>query len=211
MDLNLAQYWEGIYEKKSFPQTSWFQTQATTSLNFIDSYRLNTDAKIIDIGGGDSTFVDQLLEKGFSQITVLDISKNSIEKAKERLGKEKADKVKWIVSDVTKFNPEEKYDLWHDRATFHFLSDDESVQKYCDIATRAVRPNTGHLLVATFSEKGPTQCSGLPVKRYSEEEMKMKFEENNKFKLLSAIYSDHITPFNTTQNFLFCSFQRLSD
>ena len=168
-----TQYWEGIYEKKSYPQTGWFQAKATTSMNFIESYQLKSDAKIIDIGGGDSTFVDQLLEKGFSDITILDISKNSIDKAKERLGKEKAEKVKWIVSDITMFNPEEIYDLWHDRAAFHFLNDKESVQKYYYIATRAIRPETGHLLIATFSEKGPTQCSGLPVTRYSEEELKL--------------------------------------
>lgn len=204
-----TQHWEDVYSKKSFPQTSWFQNQATVSLNFIEFYLRHPDSKIIDVGGGDSTFVDQLFEKGFHNTTVLDISKNSIEKAQLRLG-ERANQVKWIVSDITKFEPEEKYDFWHNRAAFHFLTDDESIQKYCDITTRAVKSN-GYLLVATFSEKGPTQCSGLPVTRYSEDELKKKFEHSKKFVLVKSVYSDHITPFNTSQNFIFCCFQRLAD
>lgn len=204
--MNKKEHWENIYATKQPDQVSWFQVYPKTSMVFIELFKLGKDAKIIDIGGGDSHFVDSLIEKGFTDVTVLDISSNAIERAKKRLG-EKANFVNWIVSDVTDFVPQKKYDFWHDRAAFHFLLSDELANKYVEIAKAGIADN-GFLVLGTFSESGPLKCSGLEIHQYSEESMSHKFE--NGFKRIKCIKEDHLTPFNTTQNFLFCSFQRES-
>ena len=173
-----------------------------TSLEFIHSFGLSKQAKIIDIGGGDSKFVDFLIEAGFQNISVLDISSAAIEKAKKRLGN-KAHKVNWIVSDITAFEPSETYDVWHDRATFHFLTTKPEIEKYLETARKSV---TGYLIIGTFSENGPIKCSGLDIKQYSENRLTAHF--NNGFEKLHCVIEDHITPFETTQNFLFCSFKK---
>ncbi len=173
-------------------------------MEFTALFNLKKEAKIIDIGGGDSHFVDALLEKGFSDITVLDISANAIERAKIRLG-DKAKSVKWIVSDITQFVPQEKYDFWHDRAAFHFLTSEEQADNYVEIANRGIADN-GYLILGTFSESGPKKCSGLDIKQYSETSMSAKFEKY--FKRIKCVAEDHQTPFSTTQNFLFCSFKK---
>lgn len=160
-------------------------------------------AKIIDIGGGDSRLAEYLLAEGFVNITVLDISAKSLQKAKARLG-ENAKKINWIVSDITEFNPDFAFDVWHDRATFHFLTTNEQIAKYLNIARKFVN---GFLTIGTFSDNGPVNCSGLEIRQYSEEtmtrELKLGFEK------LRCQTEDHITPFNTKQNFLFCSFKRI--
>jgi len=202
--LNKKDHWEKIYETKQPTEVSWFQVYPKTSMEFVNLFELPKNAKIIDIGGGDSNFVDSLLENGFTNITVLDISANAIERAKKRLG-DKADSVTWIVSDVTDFNPSVQYDFWHDRAAFHFLTTEELADKYVDIAKKGIAKN-GYLILGTFSESGPLKCSGLEIKQYSEKEMSRKFE--NGFRRIKCIHEDHMTPFNTVQNFLFCSFQR---
>lgn len=195
-------HWETVYETKNPDQVSWTQEIPKISLDFIHSFGLTKDAKIIDIGGGDSKLVDYLLNEGFENMTVLDISAKALEKAKKRLG-EKAEKVNWIVSDITTFEPNTTFDVWHDRAAFHFLTTTEQIAKYIDTARRAVK---GYLIIGTFSENGPTKCSGLEIKQYSEQTLTNELK--NGFDKIRCITENHTTPFNTTQNFLFCSFKR---
>lgn len=163
---------------------------------------MNKDTKIIDIGGGDSKLVDYLLDEGFENITVLDISERALGKAKLRLG-DRANWVNWVVSDITEFEPDTTYDVWHDRAAFHFLTTPEQVSKYLDTARKCV---TGYMIIGTFSENGPTNCSGLEIKQYTEEALTNELK--NGFEKIRCITEDHTTPFNTPQNFLFCSFKR---
>ncbi len=202
MEANRKNHWETVYETKKPNEVSWTQVIPKTSLAFIRSFNVSKQAKIIDIGGGDSTLVDFLLEDGFENITVLDISAKAIEKAKARLGV-KAEKVNWIVSDITAFEPNATYEIWHDRASFHFLTSQVEIEKYKEIARKSV---SGYLIVGTFSENGPKKCSGLDIKQYNEAtlttEMIKGFEKRN------CITEDHTTPFDTKQHFIFCSFKR---
>ncbi len=195
-------HWDNVYKTKTSNQVSWSQAVPKISLDFIHSFAVDKSAKIIDIGGGDSNLVDFLLDEGFENITVLDISKNALEKTKKRLGK-KGKTIQWIVGDVTKFIPTTTYDVWHDRATFHFLTSPEDVETYLNIDRRAV---VGYLTIGTFSETGPDKCSGLAIKKYSEE--KLLAELQNGFNKIRCITENHITPFDTVQQFLFCSFKR---
>lgn len=202
MEFIRKKHWETVYETKNPDQVSWTQEVPKTSLEFINSFGLDKKAKIIDIGGGDSKLVDFLIEAGFENISVLDISAAAIEKAKKRLGNQ-AEKVHWIVSDITEFKPNETYDIWHDRATFHFLTTKEEIEQYMETARNSV---SGYLTLGTFSENGPKKCSGLDIKQYSEETLTTVLL--NGFEKLRCITEDHTTPFETTQNFLFCSFKR---
>ena len=202
MKLDRKKHWETVYETKNPDQVSWTQETPKTSLEFIHSFGLKKTAKIIDIGGGNSKLVDYLLDEGFENVTVLDISAKSLEKAKERLG-EKANKVNWIVSDITEFEPNMTFDVWHDRATFHFLTKTEEIKKYLKTARKSVN---GFLTIGTFSKNGPKKCSGLEIKQYNEDELTLEFK--NGFDKINCVTEDHITPFNTTQNFLFCSFEK---
>ena len=195
-------HWENVYETKNPDQVSWTQKKPQTSLDFIMSSGLGKEASIIDIGGGDSNLVDFLLEKGYQNITVLDISAKALEKAKERLG-DAASKVKWIATDITTFEPLETYDIWHDRAAFHFLTTPEQVSKYIDIAEKNVN---NFMIIGTFSKNGPTKCSGLDIQQYDEKSLSEKFEGG--FKKIQCIMEDHTTPFETVQNFVFCSFKK---
>lgn len=202
MDKTTQHHWDTVYTTKNPDQVSWAQDVPKTSLDFIHSFGLSKTAKIIDVGGGDSKLVDYLLDEGFENITVLDISAPALEKAKKRLG-EKAKKINWVVSDITTFHPYTTFDVWHDRATFHFLTTADQIAKYLDTARRSV---SGFLTIGTFSVNGPKKCSGLQIKQYSEE--KLTAELQNGFDKLRCLTEDHITPFGTTQNFLFCSFKR---
>ena len=203
--IDKKQHWENIYQTKELNEVSWFQPKPETSLNFFEELAISSTAKIIDIGGGDSFLIDHLLLLGYIDITVLDISNSAIERAKKRLGSN-AEKVKWIVSDIVDFEPTESYDVWHDRAAFHFLTNKEDREKYVSIADKGLT-NDGLLIVGTFSETGPLKCSGVEIQQYSEisliEQMKSKFQKTNCFTI------DHTTPFNTIQNFLFCSFKKV--
>ena len=202
MEESLKIHWERVYETKPPEQLSWTQDVPKTSLDFIHSFGLPKTAKIIDIGGGDSRLADCLLEEGFENITVLDISANALDKAKQRLGN-KAEKINWVVSDITEYKPHTTFDVWHDRATFHFLTTGEQVAKYIDTARNAV---SGFLTIGTFSGYGPEKCSGLEIKQYNETTLNKELEKG--FNKIRCINEDHITPFNTTQHFLFCSFKR---
>ena len=198
------QHWENVFATKAETEVSWFQNYPKTSIEFLELFNLPLDANIIDIGGGDSHFVDALIEKGYKNIYVLDISVNALLRAKKRLGDD-AIKVNWIVSDVTEFNPTIKFDFWHDRAAFHFLTDEEKIYKYGSIAENAINKD-GYLILGTFSENGPKKCSGLEIKQYSETSISARFEIA--FDRIKCITEDHVTPFNTVQNFLFCSFKK---
>ena len=199
------QHWETVYQTKQVNEVSWTQEIPQTSLDFILSFNLPKSARIIDIGGGDSKLVDFLLDEGYENLTVLDISATALERAKARLG-ERAEKVKWIVADITDFKPDTSYDVWHDRAAFHFLTENEQIEKYLNIVHAAV---TGFLLIGTFSEDGPKKCSGLEIKQYSGTSLENVFKRD--FTKIACKKEDHITPFNTIQNFTFCSFKRIND
>ncbi len=200
----MKEHWEKVYGSKKITEVSWYQLIPNVSLDFVRDLRIKKDAVIIDVGGGDSFFVDYLLDAGFSNITVLDISEAAINRAKQRLGA-KAGLVNWIVSDITEFVPGRKYDFWHDRAVFHFLTTEEQVNKYLAVANRAL-PANGKIVIGTFSETGPKTCSGLPIRQYSESGL---YETIKKwFHKIKCIHTDHVTPFNTIQNFLFCSFKK---
>lgn len=195
-------HWEGIYAHKSPDQLSWTQAVPQTSLDFIHSFKLSRTARILDVGGGDSRLVDYLLEEGFENIAVLDISEHALKRAKDRLG-DKATRVKWIVSDINDFHPESRFDLWHDRATFHFLTTRTGMSTYLKTARESVK---GFMILGTFSTDGPDKCSGLPIKQYSESTLSEELKSG--FKKIKCKTETHITPFDTRQAFLFCSFRK---
>jgi 2-polyprenyl-3-methyl-5-hydroxy-6-metoxy-1,4-benzoquinol methylase len=198
------EHWDTIYTTKELSQVSWYQPIPETSLKFIEELAISKSAKIIDIGGGDSFLADHLLALGFTDLTVLDISESAINRAKKRLG-EKAKLVTWIVSDITTFEPREKFDFWHDRAAFHFLTDLGEISKYLKIAKQYINSQS-YMVVGTFSETGPKKCSGIEIKQYGQTALKEQFKEG--FKNVKCVNVDHKTPSLTTQNFTFCSFMR---
>lgn len=197
-------HWENIYSTKQPNEVSWTQEVPKTSLDFIHAAHLDKQANIIDIGGGDSKLVDYLLEEGYENISVLDISEEALTRVKKRLGG-KAGNVTWIVSDITEFNPPTTYDFWHDRAAFHFLTTEPQIVKYLSTARQAVKKD-GVVTIGTFSDNGPKKCSGLDIKQYTEDALTAELE--NGFEKIKCINEDHTTPFDTKQNFLFCSFKR---
>jgi ubiquinone/menaquinone biosynthesis C-methylase UbiE len=204
--MDRKQHWENIYSTKQLQDVSWYQPTPTTSIDFLKAFNISTSAKIIDVGGGDSFLVDNLLDMGYQDITVLDISAASLDRAKKRLG-DKAAKVKWIVADATTFKPNEQYDFWHDRAAFHFLTQDEEINNYIETIREHLKP-TGILIIGTFSEQGPKKCSGIEIKQYSEITMTERLQKF--FEKVKCITVDHKTPFDTIQNFIFCSFKKLT-
>lgn len=203
-DFDRKKHWETIYDTKAVNEVSWYQPLPKTSLDFIQNNTTTKDEAIIDIGGGDSFLVDHLLDLGYTNVSVLDISKNAIERAKKRLGN-KAEKVKWIVSDITHFEPTEKYAVWHDRAVFHFLTNASDIEKYQHVTSAAIA-DKGKMLIGTFSETGPKKCSGIEIKQYSANLLEETFKTN--FKAVECFFENHTTPFDTVQNFVFCSFEK---
>lgn len=197
-------HWENIYYTKNFTEVSWYQAKPETSLSFLEEFNIEKTAKIIDIGGGDSYLVDHLLNLGYENVTVLDISEAALKKAQERLG-EKGTKVTWIVADIATFVPTEQYDFWHDRAAFHFLTKEDDISNYLQSIQQGLKP-TGVLILGTFSEQGPLKCSGIEIKQYSETSMNERLKAF--FDKIKCITVDHITPFSTIQNFIFCSFKK---
>ena len=197
-------HWEKIYQTKELKDVSWFQPRPTTSLDFVKQFNIPTTAKILDVGGGDSLLVDHLLDLGYRDVTVLDISDVAISKAQQRLG-DRAKKVKWIVADAATFKPTEKYDFWHDRAAFHFLTQENEIENYIDIVQQSIKPS-GILVVGTFSEQGPKKCSGIEIKQYSETSMTERLQKF--FEKIKCIAVEHKTPFDTVQSFIFCSFRK---
>lgn len=194
-------HWEKVYSTKAPNEVSWYQPHLETSLALISRAAGANSASIIDVGGGESTLVDDLLARGYQTITILDISQTAIDVTKERL-KELADRVQWIVGDVTRLKlPRGTYDVWHDRAVFHFLTGTEERQAYVRQVAHAVRPG-GHVIVSTFGPEGPTRCSGLEVARYDGDALHEQF--GARFRLLDSTKELHQTPFGTTQQFLYC-------
>jgi len=205
MQVQIKNHWEHIYNTKQPNQVSWTQEVPTISINFLKQLQIPKNASIIDVGGGDSKFVDYLLAEGYTNISVLDISEAAINRAKSRLG-EKAINVNWIVGDILDFNPTGHYDLWHDRAAFHFQTDISSISKYIEIVKKAC---SDKIVIGTFSVDGPTKCSGLEIKQYEETSLKNEFE-NAQFNNIECKREDHITPSGSVQNFIFCAFEKMA-
>jgi SAM-dependent methyltransferase len=201
-------HWEQVYESKRSDEVSWFQPQPVRSLELLDAAGIGSDAVTIDIGGGDSTLVDALLDRGFRDLTVLDVSAAALARARSRLG-DRAAGVTWIEADVTRAGlPAGAYDVWHDRAVFHFLTDPEDRSRYVALAAQAVRPG-GTLIVATFAPDGPTRCSGLEVARYDVEGLAREFAEG--FVLTAGLTDVHRTPAGGEQRFTYASLRRRTD
>jgi SAM-dependent methyltransferase len=202
MESTLKAHWETVFETKQPHQVSWTQETPITSIAYFEAANLPKTAKIIDVGGGDSKFVDYLVANGFENITVLDISKKALDRAKARLG-EVAQKVTWIESDINDFHPTETYDFWHDRAAFHFLTAAQPIARYAQI----VAAHAHHIVIGTFSVSGPLKCSGLTIQQYDEASMKHLFEGVG-FTAEKCVNVDHTTPSGAIQHFIFCSFKR---
>ncbi|HLF64932.1 MAG TPA: class I SAM-dependent methyltransferase [Saprospiraceae bacterium] len=204
IEFNKEKHWDTVYQNKSGDQLSWYQAYPGVSMQFISQYGSGKDAHLIDIGGGTSNLVDILVQKGYEHVAVLDISTVALEGAGERLG-DKARQIEWVHSDILEFHPKEKYDIWHDRAAFHFLTEERKVEHYVRLAAEAIKDG-GLLILGTFSEKGPVECSNLPVHRYSQEQLEALLYAW--FTKIECINTDHVTPRETLQNFTFCAFRR---
>lgn len=199
-------HWEKVYTTRPTDAVSWFQPHADLSVSLIKATGVSHDAAIIDVGGGASTLVDDLLADGYTNLSVLDLSAAALAAARQRLGLQ-ASKVQWIEADVTKANlPAYRYDVWHDRAVFHFLTSAEDRAAYVQAVFRAVKPG-GHVIVATFAEDGPNQCSGLPVMRYRADQLHAEFGDS--FTLLRHENEAHHTPSGTVQQFVYCYCRRM--
>jgi len=198
-------HWETIYNSKDTQKVNWFQPMPKTSLDIINELNIPLTAKIIDIGGGDSLLVDHLLQHGYEDVTVLDISERSLENAKKRLGQQ-AKKVTWIVADIAEFVPTAQYDFWHDRAAFHFLTNTKEIEAYV-LTVKNSLASDGFMVIGTFSKQGPTKCSGIEIAQYSESTMTAIFTKN--FSKIKCLTVDHETPSGTLQNFIFCCFKKL--
>lgn len=194
-------HWENVYTAKTPDSVSWFQPHAAKSLNLIRSLCIDKSANIIDVGGGASTLVDDLLNEGYAHLSVLDLSAAALSIARSRLG-EAASQVKWLQADVTQLEIEtHSVDVWHDRAVFHFLTTQMDRDRYVASVLKAVKPG-GYVIVATFAEDGPEQCSGLPVRRYAANQLHSQF--GAPFELLGHEKETHKTPFGTEQSFIYC-------
>jgi len=195
------EHWEAVYGQKGPEQVSWYQAHLERSLRFIEAAHLAGDAAIIDVGGGTSTLVDDLLARGYLNLSVLDISAKAIDVAKARLGA-MASRVRWIAGDVTEVDlPPAAYDFWHDRAVFHFLRGERERRRYVAAVHRSVKPG-GHVLVATFGPKGPERCSGLEVQRYGADQLHAEFGPG--FQQVGALTEMHTTPWGAEQQFVYC-------
>jgi len=204
-EFNRKNHWEGIYSDKKAAEVSWYQQYPQQSLALIKATGITPQASIIDIGGGASTLVDSLLEAGYENLSVLDISHAAIEQARARLGQQAA-RVKWLEQDITKFVSEDAFDVWHDRAVFHFLTDADDRASYVRAMFGALNPG-GHAIVATFDLDGPEKCSGLDIVRYSPETMSEVFGDD--FKLVETQTEKHTTPGGASQSFVYCRFVRV--
>ena len=195
------EHWEKVYQTKQPEAVSWFQEHATRSLEIIRSIGTSLDASIVDVGGGASTLVDDLLSGGFNNISVLDLSASALAVARQRLGAA-GNCVTWIAGDICTVNlPDQSYDIWHDRAVFHFLTNPVDRAAYVQRVMKSVKPG-GHVIVATFAPDGPEQCSGLPVARYAPGELHREF--GPQFELLEHMSEDHKTPWGSVQHFVYC-------
>lgn len=206
--MDAESHWEKVYKTKAPDMVSWYQPHLERSLELITRAASSRTARIIDVGGGEATLVDDLLARGYTNLTVLDISEKALAVTKDRLA-ESAERVQWICADVTRAPlPAHFYDVWHDRAVFHFLTTDEERKSYVSAVEHAVKPG-GHVIVSTFGPKGPTQCSGLPVVRYDAEGLHDEFGQH--FRLIESSEELHTTPSGTAQQFLYCYCRMVSN
>ena len=205
MENTKKQHWETVFATKAENEVSWYQKQPQTSIQLIQACKVAKDAAIIDIGGGDSYLIDSLLDLGYTNLYLLDISEAAIERAKNRLG-DKAKQVTFINSDSLNFRSDVKFDIWHDRASFHFFTEANDIEQYKSNVIENTNQNA-NLIIGTFSEDGPLKCSGLPITQYSVEKMEAVFGED--FELENCFTEDHATPFDTIQNFIFCHYKKI--
>jgi 2-polyprenyl-3-methyl-5-hydroxy-6-metoxy-1,4-benzoquinol methylase len=201
--MSTQNHWERIYQTKSPQETSWFQPHLETSLNWIAEAVPDRSASIIDVGGGQSTLVDDLLAMQYASVTALDLAEAAISKSRQRLGAAAAN-IKWLIGDVLEVSlPPSAYDLWHDRAVFHFLTEPQQRQTYVRQLASSLKTG-GHVIIATFGPQGPEKCSGLTTQRYAPESLHREF--GSAFRLVKSAVVEHQTPFATTQQFLYCHF-----
>ena len=198
-------HWQNVYQAKGEREVSWFQESPAISLDLIRATGVSADASIIDIGGGASRLVDTLAAEGFRSVTVLDLSEKALSTSRSRLG-ERADRITWIIADVTTWQPTQTYDLWHDRAAFHFLTEPDDRAHYAESLRKALRPG-GHVIIGTFAPDGPERCSGLPVVRYDASALAQIF--GRAFKLIETRRHNHQTPSGIIQRFQFSRFQHV--
>ncbi len=199
-------HWDDVYATKGETEVSWFQEDPAASRELLELVGAKPSSAIIDIGGGASRLVDRLLAQGFENVTVLDVSATALASARARLG-DKGAKAKWIAADVTEWQPSETYDVWHDRATFHFLTSEDEQRAYVQRLKQALR-RAGHAIIGTFAPEGPEKCSGLPVVRHSAESLSAVLGAG--FVLVDCRRQEHATPWGTVQKFQFSTFQRVS-
>ena len=198
-------HWEKVYRTKQPTEVSWYRPHLDVSLQLIEEAVPDRDARIIDVGGGESTLVDDLLSRGYHNLSVLDVSAIALAVARERLG-DKANQINWICGDVTTFAfPRHEYDLWHDRAVFHFLTEQSGRAAYVRQVAHAVKPG-GHVIVAAFGPDGPNKCSGLDVVRYDPDELHDEF--GPRFQLVKHLTELHQTPAGAVQQFTYCYCKR---
>ena len=191
-------HWENIYQKKEIDGVSWYQKVPIESLQLIKKYSISSSDKIIDVGCGKSFLADNLLELNYTDISLVDISSNALKEVKDRLQNKS---LNFIETDILNFNSNDKYDIWHDRAVFHFITNPEGIEKYISLCNKYIN-NHGILIIGAFAEDGPLKCSGLEIKRYSVDQISGLFKET--FELVESFKMLHKTPFDTEQSFLFC-------
>lgn len=196
-------HWEGLYAQKDPAEISWYKSHPQHSLSLINDTGIGTAASIIDVGGGASTFVDHLLQVGYRDITVLDIARPAIEQAQQRLG-DRSQQITWVESDITDYSPGRTFDIWHDRAVFHFLTHEHDRDLYLKSLHSSLKPG-GHVIIATFSDTGPSQCSGLDIRRYNPESLDLAL--GSQLHLVETLTEEHRTPDGGLQQFVYCRFR----
>jgi SAM-dependent methyltransferase len=202
--VNVESHWENVFTSKAPTAVSWYRAHLEISLRLIERYAHEKSASIIDVGAGESTLVDDLLVKGYQALTVLDVSRTAIEATKGRLGAA-AERVRWLVGDITEIAlPPSAFDLWHDRALFHFLVDRSHREAYVRSVLNSVKRG-GHVIVSTFGPEGPTKCSGLEIARYDATSLHEEF--GSRFQLEESSEEWHHTPWGATQQFVYCCFR----
>lgn len=204
--MDQKEHWQDIYDRKKYTEVTWFQPEPKMSLSLIRELQLNKDAKVLDVGAGSSTLVDYLLQDGFHNIFLLDLSQNAFAQSKTRLG-DKSKKVQWLEGDVRNFNLNQKFDLWHDRAVFHFLTKKEDQNSYLKNLNEFLGIGA-YFIISTFAENGPLKCSGLEIVRYGKDELIQKIGSN--FQLLDFQKEDHISPGGMEQKFNYWVFKKLN-
>lgn len=196
-------HWEKVYETKGDLEVSWYQEVPNESLELVADLKLEKDAAIIDIGGGNSNFTAELLKQDYTDLCILDISAKALERTKEKIGSTSS--VDFIATDILDFQPKEQFNLWHDRAAFHFLTEEKQIQQYVDLVSNSI-VSGGFFILSTFSTLGPLKCSGLDISQYSKEKIETMFKNN--FELVQSFETVHATPFDTEQNFIYTVFRR---